>query len=485
MKKYPKPKRFDHNLIVIGAGSAGLVAAYIAAAVKAKVTLIEKDKMGGDCLHTGCVPSKALIRSAKYMSHIRRANEFGFKSANAEFDFADIMRRVQGVIQKIEPHDSVERYEQLGVECIQGQARIITPYSVEVNGQTLTARSIVIATGAGPLIPPIKNIDTIEYLTSDTVWMLETLPEKLLVLGGGPIGCELTQCFARLGSQVTQIEMTPRILSIEDEAISQRLMQRFSEEGIDVRTNHKATEVRIQEGRKLLICEYQGQDVSIEFDQLLVAVGRKANTKGYGLEELGVATRDDGTVEVNEYLQTNYPSLYACGDVTGPFQFTHAASHQAWFCSVNALFGLFKKFRVDYSVIPWTTFTDPEIASVGLNEQRANDKGIAYELTEFDIGDLDRAIAEQEAYGVVRVLTKPGKDAILGVTIMGDHAGETLAEFVLAMKHGLGLNKILGAIHTYPTLAEANKFAAGIWKKAHAPAGLLRWVKRFHTWRRG
>jgi dihydrolipoamide dehydrogenase len=481
LRAFPKPKRFDRNLVVIGAGSAGLVTAYIAAAVKARVTLIEKHKMGGDCLNTGCVPSKALLRSATFLSHIQRAREFGLKSATAEFDFADIMERVQRVIKTVEPHDSVERYAKLGVECIHGEAKITSPYTVAVNGKALTTRNIVIAAGARPFVPPIPGIEVLDYLTSDTVWNLRELPKHLVVLGGGPIGCELAQAFARLGSRVTQVEMLPRLLVREDPEIAEMLTQRFQAEGISVLTNHRAKAFRCEGSQKMLICEHAGEDLHIEFDHVLVAVGRVANTQGYGLEEIGIALTQNRTIEVNEYLQTRYPNIYAVGDVAGPFQFTHTAAYQAWFATVNALFGSVKKFKVDYSVIPWATFTDPEIARVGLNEQEAKEKGIAYEVTIFGMDDLDRAIADEEAYGMVKVLTVPGKDRILGVTIVGRHAGDLIAEYVTAMRHGLGLNKILGTIHIYPTMAEANKYAAGEWKRAHAPQGLLPWLERYHS----
>jgi pyruvate/2-oxoglutarate dehydrogenase complex dihydrolipoamide dehydrogenase (E3) component/uncharacterized membrane protein YdjX (TVP38/TMEM64 family) len=488
--RWSKPAKFDRNLVVIGAGSAGLVSAYIAAAVKAKVTLVEKHRMGGDCLNTGCVPSKALLRSAKFIAQARKAKDLGIKSATIEFDFAEIMERVQRVIRTIEPHDSVERYAGLGVECIQGEARIVSPWAVEITGadggkQTLTTRSIVIAAGARPFVPPIPGIEGMGCLTSDNVWELRKLPARLVVLGGGPIGCELAQAFARLGSRVIQVEMLPRILIREDPEISDMVMKNFAAEGVDVRLGHKAKEFRIENGRRLLVCEHQGQDVRIEFDEVLCAVGRIANTKGYGLEELGIATTKARTVETNAYLQTLYPNIYACGDVAGPFQFTHTAAHQAWYAAVNALFGTFRSFRADYSVIPWATFTDPEVARVGLNETEAKEKGIAYEVSVYGIDDLDRAIADETAHGVVKVLTAPGKDRILGVTIAGEHAGDLIAEFVAAMRHGFGMNKILGTIHIYPTLVEANKYAAGVWKKAHAPQGLLRLVEKLHMWMRG
>jgi pyruvate/2-oxoglutarate dehydrogenase complex dihydrolipoamide dehydrogenase (E3) component/uncharacterized membrane protein YdjX (TVP38/TMEM64 family) len=487
--RWRKPARFDRNLVVIGAGSAGLVSSYIAAAVRARVTLIEKHRMGGDCLNTGCVPSKALIRSAKFLSHVRRAEEFGIRRASADFDFAEVMERVQKVIAAIEPHDSVERYTSLGVECIEGEAKIVTPWEIEIRTgagtQRLSTRAIVIAAGARPFVPPIPGLDQVGYLTSDTVWKLRTLPSRLVVLGGGPIGCELTQAFARFGARVTQVEMLPRLMIREDPDISALVMERFVAEGIDVRVGHKAKQFLVENGQKVLVCEHDGKDVRVEFDEVLVAVGRIANTQGYGLEELGIGTTRARTVETNEFLQTIYPNIFACGDVAGPFQFTHTASHPAWSATVNALFGSLRKFRADYSVIPWATFTEPEVARVGLNETEAKEKGIPYELTTFPIDDLDRAIADSEAHGVVKVLTVPGKDRILGVTIAGEHAGDLIAEFVAAMRHGLGLNKILSTIHIYPTLAESNKYAAGAWKRAHAPEGILRLVERFHAWRRG
>ena len=485
LKGFPKPRRFDRNLVVIGAGSAGLVSAYIAAAVKAQVTLIEKHKMGGDCLNTGCVPSKALIRSAKFLSHVRRAEEFGFKSATADFEFADVMQRIQDVIHDIEPHDSVQRYSKLGVECIEGEARITSPYSVEVNGQSLTTRSIIIAAGGRPFVPPIPGIDSIDYLTSDTVWDLRTLPDRLVVLGGGPIGCELAQAFARFGSQVTQVEMLPRIMIREDSDISALVAERFAAEGVDIRTEHRAKQFIIENGHKILICEHEGEEVRIEFDEVLVAVGRRAHLEDYGADKLGIAIAKTKTLEVNEFLQTNFPNIFACGDVAGPYQFTHVAAHQAWYASVNALFGAVWKFKVDYSVIPWATFTEPEVARVGLNEQEATEQGIPFEVTRYGIDDLDRAIADGEAHGVVKVLTVPGKDKILGATIAGEHAGDLIIEYVSAMRHKIGLNKILSTIHIYPTLAEANKYAAGEWKRAHVPERLLGWAERFHRWRRG
>ncbi|HLL17398.1 MAG TPA: FAD-dependent oxidoreductase, partial [Rubrivivax sp.] len=454
--KWPRPKTFDRNLVVIGAGAGGLVSAYIAAAVQAKVTLIESHKMGGDCLNYGCVPSKALIRSARMARQIRSAAKLGITGAAGTVDFAAVMARIQRVIADIEPHDSVQRYNGLGVEVLQGQARITGPWSVQTtlaDGTThdLTTRSIVIAAGASPFVPPIPGLDDTGFVTSDTLWGLKDLPRRLVVLGGGPIGSELAQAFARLGSQVTQVEMAPRILGREDPEVSALVEASLREDGVNVLTGHQAMRTESVDGEKRLIVKHAERELAIPFDQLLCAVGRSPRTSGYGLEELGIPLTSRKTVETNAYLQTLYPNIYAVGDVAGPYQFTHTAAHQAWFAAVNALFGRFKRFKVDYSVIPWATFTDPEVARVGLSETEATEQGVAFEVTKYGIDDLDRAIADGTAHGFVKVLTVPGKDRILGVTIVGEHAADLLAEFVLAMKHGLGLNKILGTIHTYPT----------------------------------
>jgi len=484
LRHFLLPRRFDYNMVVIGAGSAGLVSAYMGSTLKAKVALIEKDKMGGDCLNTGCVPSKALIRSAKMLSYAKRAGDYGFKRADIDFEFADVMERVQRVITKIEPHDSVERYTKMGVECIKGEARIITPYEVRVNGRSLITQNIVIATGARPYIPDIDGLEMVDYLTSDTIWNLRTRPGKLLVLGGGPIGSELAQCFQRLGCEVTIIERNSRVLNREDEEVSAFVMESFRTDGIQILTEHAAKRVVVDTHKKYLVCEHGSKLVSIEFDEILIALGRQANVEGFGAEGLNIHTTTHGTIETDEYLRTNYPNIFACGDVAGPYQFTHTASHQAWYVAVNALFQPLKKYRVNYSVIPWATYTDPEVARVGLNEQQAKAAGIKYEITTYGIDDLDRAIVDEEDRGLVKVLTVPGKDTILGVTIVSAHAGDLIAEFVLAMSHDLGLNKILNTIHIYPTLAEANKYVAGNWRKSHKPERTMKFLEWFHRWRR-
>ncbi|TIH10564.1 FAD-dependent oxidoreductase [Pseudomonas leptonychotis] len=483
---WDKPKNFDRNLVVIGAGAGGLVSSYIAAAVKAKVSLIEKHQMGGDCLNTGCVPSKALLRSAKLANELKKGEALGFTGVQGQVDFPAVMERIQRVIADIEPHDSVERYTGLGVEVIQGEAKILTPWTVEVNGQTLSSRNLIIAAGARPFVPDIPGLEQIRAYTSDSIWTLREQPRWLLVLGGGPIGCELAQAFQRLGSQVIQVERGGRLLPREDANASEAVMASLRADGVDLRLQHQAERFEVVDGEPRMIARNLETDepVTIAFDCLLLALGRKANVSGYGAEELGLTLRDNGTLETDEYLATRFPNIFAVGDVTGPYQFTHVAAHQAWYAAVNALFSGFKRFKADYRVIPHCTFTDPEVARVGLSEGEAQAQNTAYEVTRYGIDDLDRAIADEAAHGYVQVLTEPGKDRILGVTIVGEHAGELLTEYVLAMKYNMGLNKILGTIHSYPTMSEANKYAAGEWKRAHAPQGLLRWVERFHTWRR-
>ncbi|HAU4928387.1 FAD-dependent oxidoreductase [Aeromonas hydrophila] len=487
---YRKPTRYDYNLLVIGAGAGGLVTSYIAAAVKAKVALIEKHKMGGDCLNSGCVPSKALIRSARFAAEQRRASELGFGTSQTSADFAAVMERVARVIKEVEPHDSVARYERLGVECIQGEARLVSPWEVEVNGQRLASRHIVLATGARPLVPTLPGLEQVPWLTSDTLWQLRSAPRQLLVLGGGPIGCELAQSFALLGIPVTLVELSDQLLPREEREVAALLAEQLARDGVRVLTGWRAERadylpaavgdlpIRLQLRR--------GDETQIiEGDQLLLALGRVANVSGFGLEALGVELTPRGTVAVDGFLATNYPSILAVGDVAGPYQLTHAAAHQGWYAAVNALFSPFKRFRADYRVMPAAIYTTPEIARVGLNQKEARAQGIPFELTRFELAELDRAIADGERQGFIEVLTVPGKDQILGATLVGTHAGERIAEFVLAMRHRLGLGKILATIHAYPTLMEGNKYLAGEWRRARQPATLLALLTRYHRWRRG
>ena len=485
MKQFQRPKQFDANVVVIGAGSAGLVAALIVAGAKAKVVLIEKHKMGGDCLNTGCVPSKSLIRSGRIMAYLKRASEYGLVDVSGKVDFAAVMERVQRVIAKIEPHDSVERFTSLGVECVSGEARIESPYCVSVNGRSISTRSIILSAGARPLVPPIPGLDKIDYLTSDTVWSLRELPARLLIVGGGPIGCELAQAFNNLGAKVTQVDMAPRIMPREDTEVSELVTKKFKQDGITVLTGHRLVKFDSQAGVHTMEADHDGETVTVEFDQVLLAIGRKANVEGYGLEELGVALTPQGTVQVNEYLQTTYPNIYACGDIAGPYQFTHMASFQAWFASLNAMLGGIWRSKVNYNIVPWATFTDPEVARVGLSEQDAIHSKVPYEVTRFDLDDLDRAIADEEAHGFIKVLTVPGKDKILGVTIVGYHAGELIGEFVFAMTHGMGLKKISAVTHIYPTLLEANKFTANAWRSARLPEKFFPLTEKYFHWKRG
>ena len=487
---YKKPKKFDTNLIVIGAGSGGLVSAYIAATLKARVTLIEKDQMGGDCLNTGCVPSKALIRAAKSMAEIKKASQLGINVAAPEVDFAKVMGRVQEVIKTIEPHDSVERYTDLGVDCVSGHARLISPWVVEVDGRQISAEKIILATGARPIVPPIPGLDQVDPLTSENLWQLDTLPQRLLIVGGGAIGCELAQAFQRLGSQVTLVEMQSQLLPRDDQHVAEFMADSLSAEGVQVLTGYAAKKfaAHLEDGSEAEGSETEGsvtlisdkaEDLEIAFDRVLVAIGRAANTSGFGLEELGIPLHANGTVVTDEYLRTCYPNILACGDLVGPYQLTHAASHQAWYAVVNGLLGRFKKFRIDYRVIPQVIFTDPQVARVGLNEREAAAQGIAVEVTQYDLSDLDRAIADNDAKGFVKVLNAPGSDRILGATIVGPQAGELISEFVIAMKNGMGLNKMLSTIYSYPTLSEANRFVAGEWKRKHVPERLLGILRRY------
>ena len=485
LRPYQKPAHFDANVVVLGAGSAGLVASLIVAGAKARVVLIEKHRMGGDCLNTGCVPSKSLIRSGRIASYLKRASEYGLRNVQGDVDFGAVMNRVQGIIRAIEPHDSVERFTSLGVECEIGEARIVSPYQVEVNGRTINTRSIIIATGARPLVPPIPGLDQVDYLTSDTVWNLSELPKRLLVIGGGPIGCELAQAFNNLGAEVTQVDQVSRIMSREDVEVSELIRKRFERDGIRVLTEHRVKAFRADGAGGIMEADHGGEQVEVRFDKVLLALGRKANVDGFGLEELNMPLTKQGTLNVNQFLQTAFPNIYACGDVVGPYQFTHMASFQAWYAALNSLAGWVRKSRVDYRVVPWATFTDPEVARVGLNEQEAREKNVEFEVTRYDLAELDRALADEEAHGFVKVLTRPGKDTILGVTIVGHHAGELIAEYVFAMTHGLGLKKIAATTHIYPTLMEANKFAANSWRNARLPEKLFPFLERFFRWQRG
>lgn len=474
--------KYDNNLVVIGGGSAGLIAAYVAATVRARVTLIEAGRMGGDCLNTGCVPSKALIRCARVARTFRDAERYGVRSVAPEIDFPRVMARVRDAIDTIAPKDSMERYRSLGVDCVAGRARLVDPHHVEVDDRLISTRSVVLAAGASPLVPPIPGLDAVEALTSENVWALDALPERLLVMGGGPIGCELAQAFQRLGSRVTLVDMEQRLLPREDPDVSAHMEGVLRREGMDVRLGHKATSVEpgTIPGSGTLSAETADGSAALPFDRILVAVGRRPSSGDLGLEALGIETADNGAVQVDAYLRTACRNVFACGDLVGPYQFTHMAAHQAWYASVNALFGRFRKLAVNYDVVPWATFTDPEVARVGLSEEQARSQGRDVEVTVYPLDDLDRAVAEGETAGWVKLITAPGKDRILGATIVAPGAGELIGEIITAMTHGLGLKKLMSTIHVYPTMTEAVKLSAGAWRRRHVPERLLGWVGRVH-----
>lgn len=483
-KNFIKPRKFDVNVVVIGGGSAGLVASLIVAGAKAKVALIEKDKMGGDCLNSGCIPSKSLIRSGRIMSYFKRAEEYGISNVHVEANFGKVMERVQTIIKSVAPNDSIERFTSLGVECIHGEAYVESPYSVRVGDRLITTRSIIISSGARPLIPSISGLDSINYFTSDSIWKLRQLPKRFLVVGGGPIGCELAQAFNNLGAKVTQIDIASRIMPSEDPEVSEAIAQQFIHDGIDVLTDHHLIKFGKNDEQKYIEAEYKGKTVIVEFDEVLLAVGRKANVEGFGLEELGMPLTSQGNIEINNAMQTAYPNIYACGDVVGPYKFTHMASFQAFFSSVNAMLSGLWRLKAGYNVVPWAIFTNPEVARVGLSENEAKKRDIPYEVTCYQMENLDRAQADGEAYGFIKVLTVPRKDRILGVTIVGYHAGELIGEFVFAMTHGMGMKKIAVVTHIYPTYIEANKFISNSWRQERLPERYFSWTEKYFRWQR-
>ena len=466
--KWPRPKKFDRNLVVIGAGAAGLVSAYVASAVRAKVTLIEQSHMGGDCLNTGCVPSKALLHAAKHGSN-----------------FAQARAAVKAAVDGIAPHDSVARYAGLGVDVRQGRAMIESPWCVSVDGNKITTRAIIIAAGAQPFVPPIPGLAGCPYATSETLWDIAALPARLTILGGGPIGCEMAQAFARLGSAVTLLEMADRLLLREDDEVSAAMTTALRRDGVTVLTGHRAAEILHDTNGYSLRAEQDGQNVIIPFDRFLVAIGRKPRITGYGLETLGIPLTKTKTIETDSWLQTLYPNILACGDVAGPYQFTHTAGFQAGYAALNALFTPFWRFKPRYRAMPAVTYTSPEIARVGVNEREAIAQALRYEVTRYEFAELDRAIAEADTDGFVKVITRQGSDKILGVTIVGTNAGEILTGFTIAMQHNLGLKKLLGVIYPYPTRSEAIRAVAGLWRQKHASARGLALLERFHKWRRG
>ena len=453
-----------YDLIVIGGGSAGLVAAGGAGVLGAKVALVEKNKLGGDCLYTGCVPSKTLIRSARLASDIKDAERYGFQVSDFKFkndDFASITNRVQQVIGTIEEHDRPEVFEEMGAEVIFGSPRFVSKNEIEVSlkdsgeKRTMKAKRFCISTGSSPFVPPIEGLQDVGYITNEEIFHLKDLPETLIVLGGGAIGAEMGQSFQRLGSKVTIIEMSAHILSKEDEEVSKLIEDVFRKEGITLKTNSKAVKAHKNgNGKKVVTIEMKnGETEEIAADEILAAVGRKPNTDGLNLEKAGVKLDDKGKIIVDEYLRTTNKSIYAAGDVNGKFQFTHMADYEAQIVLQNCfLFYPFIK-KADYSVVPWTTFTEPEVARVGMIEKKAREKfGQDVKIYKIPFTENDRAHAEGDTEGFAKLVLKG--DKILGVTIAAIHAGELLSEFTVAMKHGLSLQELNEAIHVYPTLAK-------------------------------
>ena len=481
---WPRPRHFDYNLMVIGAGSAGLVAAHAAATARARVALVEAGAMGGDCLNTGCVPSKALLRSARFLGQARRAEALGMDRVLPDYEFGRVMQRVRRVIDRVAPHDSAERYRGLGVDVIRGRARLVSPWEVEVDGCLYASRAIVLATGAEPRVPDLPGLEQVRHYTSETIWDLAERPGELLVLGGGPIGCELAQAFARLDCRVT-LATRGGLMGKEDPDAAAAVEDALAADGVRILKQAEALRCEIDDGVQRLVIQHDGAEHALPFDALLLALGRVPCTRDLGLEALGISLGRGGTVETNAWLQTRCPNIYACGDLAGPHQFTHTAGDQGWHAAMNALLGGLWRISATPPVVPWVTFTDPEVARAGLSEEEARAQGIPHEVTRYGLQELDRAIVEEATDGFVKVLTAPGKDRVLGVCIVGSHAGELLAEFVLAMRHDLGLRGILGTLHPYPTWTEANKAAAGAWQRAHLPARWLAWAARYHDWRRG
>lgn len=475
--KFKRPLSYDYNVVVIGAGAGGLVSTAISRAVKAKAAIIESHKMGGDCLNYGCVPSKALIHASQRFDRTKSKN--GVLSST---DFESVLEHIHSSIKAIEPHDSIERFKSLGADVFQGSAKILTPWEVFVNGKKLTTRSIIIASGAAPFVPKIKGLEMIRVLTSETFWDLKQLPNKMIVIGGGPIGCEISQALSKIGVEILLVERSSRLLSAETKEVSDLVFDQMQQDGVKILLNSEIESFLTANSCKVL--ESGKVEIYENFDAVFFAIGRKPRVENLGLEELGIPIAKNGTIEHNEYLQTKYRNIYVCGDVAGPIQLTHVAGHQAWYAAVNALFSNFKSFKEDLSVIPRCTFTYPEVASVGLSEQELEKKNYDFEITHYPLTTFDRAVCDQATNGFVRLLTKKNSDQILGVTIVSPRAGEMIAEFALAMRWKLGLKKILSTVHAYPTWSDANKMAALAWQKKHVPPKLVALSEKFHDWKR-
>jgi pyruvate/2-oxoglutarate dehydrogenase complex dihydrolipoamide dehydrogenase (E3) component len=469
-----------YNVVVIGAGTAGLVTAAGTAGLGGRVALIERNKMGGDCLNFGCVPSKALISSARLIDKMRRSEAWGLRKIEPQFDFNEIFARMRARRAQIAPNDSQERFESLGVDVFRGQARFASAHSVKIDNQTLRAKNFVIATGTRALVPKIDGIDAVPYFTNETIFdELKSKPESLIVLGGGPIGCELGQTFNRFGVRTTIVQRNVRLLPREDVDVSEFLENRLTSEGISVITNADARSVRCDGDQvKMSILRKAGASMEISASTLLMCPGRQPNIENFGLDAAGIRTNEHGVL-VNEYLQTSQPHIYAAGDIAGPFLFTHMADAQARVVVRNILMPFqFLRQKIDYSTVPWCTYVDPEIATVGLNEAAAENQKIEYDVIRQEMKDVDRAVVESEDTGFVKVLVAKGTNKILGATLVCEGAGDLMHEFVLAMKYEIGLGKIAATTHAYPTFAELARKAGDKYNKTR----LTPTARRVFSW---
>jgi pyruvate/2-oxoglutarate dehydrogenase complex dihydrolipoamide dehydrogenase (E3) component len=472
-----------YNVVVIGAGTAGLVTAAGTAGLGGRVALIERNLMGGDCLNFGCVPSKALISSARLIQQIRESEKWGLNRQEPQFVFEKVFERMRGRRAKLAPNDSRERFESLGVDVFHGEARFVSPHEVEVNGERLRAKNFVIASGSHAVIPQIEGIDSVRYFTNETIFDgLKKRPESMIVLGGGPIGCELTQTFCRLGTQVTIIQRGDQLLSKEDRDVAEFVERRLSNEGVRIIKNANVRAAATTDEGKIALGFLERQlappaEQTLFADALLVAIGRRPNLQSLDLKSAGVDV-NGSDVRVTEYLQTSQRHIYAVGDVVGPFLFTHMADAQARVVVRNILMPFqFLRQKMDYSVVPWCTYTDPEVAHVGLGEKEAQQKNVDYDLFVVPLEDVDRAVVESEEAGFAKVLTAKGSDKILGATIVAPHAGDLLHEFMLAMKTGVGMATIASTIHAYPTFAELARKAGDKYNRTR----LTPFAKKFFT----
>ncbi|MFC7536756.1 FAD-dependent oxidoreductase [Sphingomonas sp. GCM10030256] len=471
---FRRPRRFDANLIVIGAGSGGLVASLVAAELKAKVILVERGEMGGDCLNTGCVPSKSLLRAAKAAAEVRRAGRFGVEAELCAVDFRNTMAHLRGAIAAIAPNDSVERFRGLGVDVRQASARLVDPWTIEIDSrERLTARAILLATGADPVVPLIPGLAESGFVTSETLWdrldQFDRVPQRVAILGTGPIGCELGQALGRLGADVTLVSHAERILDRDEPEASAIVAQALATDGVTILTGRKVE-------RSTTSALHLDTGEAIPFDLLIVAAGRKPHLRGLGLEDLGL---DPDTLAVDGRGRGPFGHVFVAGDAAGGPQFTHYAGHSGAIAGINALLGPLGRLKLD-TLVPRVTYTSPEVASIGMT---GADAPADAEIATFDVAHNDRNIADAGAPGMVKLVVRKGR--VLGATIVADHAGELIMPWVLAIKRRIPLSQMMSVIYPYPTLSEVSRAAAGEWRRAHRPERVLRLAELFHSWRRG